>query len=193
MLLEFLHRLAYIQSGDHQAPTIPTGLGYTNLSTNSFTLTWVASSDNVGVAGYNVYKDSVLYGTTSATSLAITGLSQNTGYSMTVEAYDAAGNISAKSSALVVTTTYTNPTVLVVGTNVTLSSASGSVAYNSTALSYQLTTSTYTGIATAYLLKNSTQIDSQPVSLVAGELFTSSFTLAVAANYGDSYEVQITH
>ena len=92
-------------SGDTQAPTAPTNLSSSNIGLTSFTLSWNASTDNVGVTGYDVYRNGVFFGsTTTATSLSITGLTASTTYSMTVKAKDAAGNVSAASTALSITT-----------------------------------------------------------------------------------------
>src|SRR5205823_2202736 len=63
-----------------------------------------ASSDNVGVSGYRVYRNGSQIATTGATSFANTGLSPSTTYSYTVAAYDAAGNLSAQSSSASATT-----------------------------------------------------------------------------------------
>ena len=90
---------------DTQAPTAPTGLASSNITETSFTLSWNASSDNVGVTAYDVYQDGSLLGSVSGTSANITGLSTSTTYSMSVKAKDAAGNVSAMSSSLNVTTT----------------------------------------------------------------------------------------
>ncbi len=90
---------------DTQAPSVPTSLSASNVNDNSATLSWAASSDNVGVTGYDVYVDNVLDGSATGTSYAITGLSPGTQYSLTVRAKDAAGNVSAASSALSITTT----------------------------------------------------------------------------------------
>jgi len=87
-------------------PSIPTGLLNTTPTTTTFTLLWSASTDNVAVTGYDVYKDGVFYGSTNSTSLAISDLIAETPYSMTVKAKDAAGNFSALSTALIVTTAF---------------------------------------------------------------------------------------
>ncbi|HEX8531883.1 MAG TPA: T9SS type A sorting domain-containing protein, partial [Cytophagales bacterium] len=63
-----------------------------------------ASTDNVGVTGYDVYRGTTLAGSSTTTSFSVTGLSASTAYSMTVRAKDAAGNVSAASTALTVTT-----------------------------------------------------------------------------------------
>jgi chitodextrinase len=93
-----------VDSDDTEAPTVPTNLAASSISQTSFTLTWNASSDNVGVTAYEVFQDGVSVGTSTNTSTSISGLSCNTSYSMTVKAKDAAGNVSAASSALSVNT-----------------------------------------------------------------------------------------
>jgi len=90
---------------DTQAPTVPTGLSSSGIAQTSFTLSWNASSDNVGVANYKVYQDGALLTSTSGTSLNVTGLSQATTYAYYVTAEDAAGNVSGVSVTLNVTTT----------------------------------------------------------------------------------------
>ncbi|TXH67187.1 MAG: alpha-amylase [Lysobacteraceae bacterium] len=89
---------------DTQAPSVPAGLAYANLTSTSLTLSWAASTDNVGVATYLVLRNGVQVATTAATSYANSGLSANTAYAYTVKAQDAAGNTSAASTALNVTT-----------------------------------------------------------------------------------------
>jgi chitodextrinase len=101
---------------DTQAPTVPTGLSASNVTSSSFTLTWTASTDNVGVTGYDVYRGTTLVGSPTTTSFSVTGLSASTAYSMTVRAKDAAGNVSAASTALSVTTSAPPAT----GTNLAL-------------------------------------------------------------------------
>ena len=97
--------------GDIQAPTIPTNLASSITAQTSFTLTWTASTDNVGVTGYEVFAGGVSKGTTATTSLNITGLACNNTYSMTVKARDAAGNWSTASTPLSVTTSACTSTV----------------------------------------------------------------------------------
>lgn len=101
---------------DNVAPSTPIGLSSSALAPTSFTLSWSASSDNVGVTSYYVYRNGTYHGSVSApnTSMSITGLTQATTYSMTVAARDAAGNQSAQSAVLPVTTTnpLTPPTTI---------------------------------------------------------------------------------
>jgi|GEM_PF-226271 len=91
--------------GDNQAPTVPTGLSVSNITATGLRLNWSASTDNVGVTAYEVYRGTTLLnGNVTTTSFDVTGLSCNTAYSFTVKAKDAAGNVSASSAALNATT-----------------------------------------------------------------------------------------
>ena len=89
---------------DTTAPTAPTSLSSASITTTTFTLSWTASTDNVGVTGYDVYQDGVLKTSVTGTSASITGLTASATYAFTVKAKDAANNVSATSSALNVTT-----------------------------------------------------------------------------------------
>src|SRR5947207_1825855 len=89
---------------DTTPPSVPTGLTASAVSSSQINLSWTASSDNVGVSGYRVYRNGTQIATTGATSFANTGLSPSTTYSYTVAAYDAAGNLSAQSSPASATT-----------------------------------------------------------------------------------------
>ena len=91
--------------GDTEPPSTPTGLIASNITTSSFDIAWNASTDNVGVTGYNVYLDGNLDGSTTATSYAFTGLTAATTYAVAVEAEDAAGNTSGQASINVTTDT----------------------------------------------------------------------------------------
>src|SRR5207302_133596 len=89
---------------DTTPPTVPTGLRASAVSSSQINLSWTASSDNVGVSGYRVYRGGTQIGTPSTTSFTDTSVSASTTYSYTVAAYDAAGNVSAQSSPASATT-----------------------------------------------------------------------------------------
>lgn len=99
---------------DTQAPTTPTGLAASNVTPTTLTLTWSASTDNVGVSAYEIFQNGTKIGESLTTSLAVGSLSASTAYSFTVKARDAAGNISAASAALSVTTSAASPNDLLV-------------------------------------------------------------------------------
>jgi len=89
---------------DTQAPTVPTNLQTSNLLSDSYNLSWTESTDNLGVLGYNVYKNDVLVGTTSTPKIAVGGLTASTTYTMKVLAFDSEGNKSDFTPILNVTT-----------------------------------------------------------------------------------------
>jgi len=89
---------------DTEAPTVPTGLSSSNITTSSATLSWSASTDNVEVTEYDVYRNGSFLASTLSTSYGVSGLSANTTYSFYVKAKDAAGNVSDASSSINVTT-----------------------------------------------------------------------------------------
>ncbi len=89
---------------DTQPPTTPGGLAATGHTSSSVSLSWTASTDNVGVTGYEVYQGSSSATTVSGTSATVSGLSASTAYTFKVRAKDAAGNSSAFSASVTATT-----------------------------------------------------------------------------------------
>jgi len=91
---------------DTTAPSAPTGVNAPGKTATSVTLAWNASTDDVGVTGYEVFVNGsgTAAATSTTTSATVSGLTANTSYAFTVKARDAAGNRSAASSALNVTT-----------------------------------------------------------------------------------------
>ncbi|REE83238.1 putative secreted protein (Por secretion system target) [Lutibacter oceani] len=87
-------------TADTEAPTAPAGLTASNISETALDLSWTASTDNIGVTNYEVYKDGTLFSTVVNTSINITGLSAATTYSFSVTANDAAGNTSTNSNTV---------------------------------------------------------------------------------------------
>lgn len=96
---------AYSGTTDTVAPSAPTGLAASGTTGTTTNLTWTASTDNVAVTGYDIYQGTTLKGSSTTTSYNVTGLTALTTYSFTVKAKDAAGNVSAASNAVSVTTT----------------------------------------------------------------------------------------
>ncbi|MFQ5965361.1 MAG: fibronectin type III domain-containing protein [Candidatus Scalinduaceae bacterium] len=97
------------------SPSTPTSLQATVVSTSQIDLSWNASTDNVGVTGYRIYRDGVQIANVTSTSYQDTGLGPSTTYIYTVSAYDSAGNESAQSNQATATTSEfdtTPPTVI---------------------------------------------------------------------------------
>ncbi len=91
-------------SGDTQPPTTPTALTQTSVTSSAAAFSWTASTDNVGVAGYTVYRNGSTIGTTASTAYTDSTVAPSTTYSYTVDAFDIAGNHSAQSSLLSIAT-----------------------------------------------------------------------------------------
>ncbi|MBB5897861.1 cellulose binding domain-containing protein [Kutzneria kofuensis] len=91
-------------SGDTTAPSVPANLAATGVTSSSVSLSWSPATDNVGVAGYRVYRDGVQVGTPTGATFTDTGLSAASRHTYTVAAYDAAGNVSAQSAGVTATT-----------------------------------------------------------------------------------------
>ncbi len=95
---------------DTTPPTAPTGLAASGTTADGTNLSWTASTDNVGVTGYDIYRRQgtnggfTQVGWAVGTSFAATGLSPATRYHFHVVARDAAGNSSPPSAAVTVTT-----------------------------------------------------------------------------------------
>jgi chitodextrinase len=87
---------------DTQPPSVPSGLAAINITCTSITLSWSLSSDNVGVKGYQVYRDGKKIITTTKCSYTNSELIPGRKYTYTVRAYDACGNVSGDSAALIV-------------------------------------------------------------------------------------------
>jgi chitodextrinase len=91
---------------DGTAPSVPTGVGAVATSPFSVDVTWSPSTDNVGVAGYDVLRDGAAIGSVSGATTSFTDgtVLGSTSYSYTVQARDASSNISALSAAASTTT-----------------------------------------------------------------------------------------
>ena len=116
---------------DTTPPSTPTGLATSAVSQSSVTLSWTASTDNVGVTGYRTFRDGTQVGTPAGTPYVFSGLACGTSYTLGAAAVDAAGNVSgtatvsATTSACADTTPPSTPSGLVTSavgqTSVTLS------------------------------------------------------------------------
>ncbi|KOX15136.1 glycosyl hydrolase [Micromonospora sp. NRRL B-16802] len=101
-------------SPDTQAPSVPGNLAYTQPASGQIRLTWSASTDNVGVTGYDVYAGGALRGSVNGSTLTYTDNQPDSAtVSYYVRARDAAGNQSANSNTVTRTGTGNPP----VGTN----------------------------------------------------------------------------
>jgi chitodextrinase len=164
---------------DTTAPTAPAGLSITASTASTISLSWNASTDNVGVAGYKIFRAGVQVGTSTVTSYNDTGLAASTAYSYTVSAYDAAGNISAHSTALQATTsaqTDTTPPTVPTGLSVT------GTTVNTASLSWTASTDNV-GVAGYKIFRAGVQVGTSSVTSYtdAGLTASTTYSYAVAA------------
>jgi hypothetical protein len=90
---------------DTQPPTVPQGMAFSGRTETTVSLVWDAAGDDVGVAGYHLYRDGGRVASTQALGYTYTGLACGTSHSFALEAYDAAGNVSNRAEATGTTST----------------------------------------------------------------------------------------
>ncbi len=165
---------------DTTAPTIPTNLSASGVTTSGVTLAWSASTDSNGVAGYHVIRNGTQIGTTASTSYTDSGLTAGTSYTYAVNAFDPTGNTSLQSATLQVTTKSSSSDTTPPSVPANLKST----AATSTSISLAWTASTdNVGVFGYHLFRNGTQVASPSgnsytdTGLAAG----TSYTYAVSA------------
>jgi chitodextrinase len=170
----------YALSADTQPPTTPTALTATAISNSQIDLSWTASTDNVAVIGYDVYRGGVKIGTTASTTYSSTGLAAATTYSYSIKAFDATGNTSPPSTSASATTTAppldtTPPTVSIASPTGGTVSATIAVSVNAadnvgvTRVDLRVNGATVasTNVAPYQFAWNSTTVPNAPVALTA--------------------------
>jgi chitodextrinase len=172
-------------SPDTTAPSAPTGLHATGTTGTSISIAWTASTDNVAVTGYNVYRDGVKIASTNATGLTYTdsGLLMGTTHSYQVTAFDAANNESVKSATITATTPDTVPPSVPTGLT------AAATAYNNINLSWNAATDTGgSGLAGYRIYRNGSATALASVAAGSGGTVTYSDT-SVAGSTAYSYTV----
>ena len=181
---------------DTTPPSVPGGVSGGALSSSQVTLSWNASTDNVGVVGYRIYRNGSQAATTAATSFTDGGLSANTTYSYSIAAYDAAGNLSAQSTAVAVTTLPLAPVVSAAAASSITSSAAtltGSVNPSGAATSawFEYGSTTAYGSSTAPVnVSSATSLSAPLTGLVAGTVY--HFRLVARNAGGTSVTIDAT-
>ena len=163
---------------DTTPPSTPTGLVPSTVGQTSIALSWTASTDDVGVTGYRVFRDGSQVGTPTAPAFSFTGLTCGTTYTLGVAAVDAAGNVSGIATANVAAAACTDTTPPSTPNGLTTSA----VAATTATLSW--TASTDNVAVTGYrLFKGSSQVGTSatPSFDFTGLTCETSYTLGVAA------------
>jgi chitodextrinase len=168
-------------AADAQAPSAPTSLAISGATTSSVSLSWAASTDNVGVAGYTVYRNGAAIGSTTTTSFQLSGLACGTNYTLSVDAFDAAGNRSGKTSVAAATSACPPPPDSTPPTTPSGLATSGATA-TSVTLSWNASTDDV-GVAGYGLYRNSTSAGTTTTRTYtfSGLTCGTNYTLAVDA------------
>jgi phosphodiesterase/alkaline phosphatase D-like protein len=166
---------------DRIPPTTPSGLVATALGPNTVNLTFNVSTDNIGIAGYQVYRGGILAGTSLTNAYTDSGLSALTTYTYTVKARDAAGNLSPASASANATTlsTSVNPPRFTV--NPYLRSVTNSLAVIEFSTDIASTAIVSYGLTTAY-----------GQSLTLGDFFTSHTATLSGLSAGTLYHYRVS-
>jgi chitodextrinase len=174
--------------GDSTAPSLPGALSATGTTTTSISVSWGASTDNVGVSGYGLYRNNASTGSTPSTSATFGGLVCGSSYSLAVDAYDAAGNRSAKRS-LTAATAACPPSSDTQAPSVPQGMAFTTVAQTTVGLTWLASTDNV-GVAGYRLLRDGASVATVPtpgytfVGLTCGTTYT--FTLQAYDAAGNS-------
>lgn len=163
---------------DTTPPSQPTGLTVSGATRTSLSLTWSPSSDNVAVTGYRTLVNGTPNGTSVQPGATVSGLTCGTGYTVEVEAYDAAGNRSTRASVVASTSACADTQPPSAPTNV--------VTTNRTATSIALTwnpSSDNVGVSGYGLYRGGTSAGTSSTTnaVLAGLTCNTNYTLAVDA------------
>ena len=165
-------------TSDTIAPSRPSNLKVTSSSPTGVTLGWSPATDNVAVTGYHTYRGTSQMGQTSQTTATYGGLTCGTAYQLGVDAYDAAGNKSARTDMTVTTNTCSDTKAPTAPANVTVSNrTTTSIALTWTAATDDTAVAGY-GIYNAGELVNTT---AGTTGIIANLACGTNYTLAVDA------------
>jgi len=178
--------------GDTQAPSAPTGLGATAISSSQINLAWTAATDNVGVTGYRVERcagagcsNFAQIATPNATSYSDTGLAAGASYSYRVRAADAAGNLGAYSNTATTATSAGGDTQ-----PPTAPSGLGATAISSSQIDLAWTAANDNVGVTGYRVERCTPAGCSSFAQIATPTATSYSDTGLAAGTSYSYRVR---
>ena len=167
---------------DQTPPTTPGNFRVTGTTSSTVSLAWNASTDDVGVTGYQVLRGTTVVGNPTGLTFTDTGLTASTTYSYTVRALDASGKQSTASAALPATTQAVTQDYSVAASPGTLSVARGASGSTSVAISR----TNFTGAVTmsASGLPSGVTVAFNPSAATTGNSVTATFTASGTATLG---------
>ena len=167
---------------DTQAPSTPANLRVTGTTSSTVSLAWNASTDDVGVTGYQVFRGATLAGSPTGLTFTDTALAAGTTFSYTVRALDGSGKQSAASTAVSATTTAVTQDYTVGASPGAASVTRGGTASTSIAISR----TNFTGAVTfgASGLPAGVTVAFNPSGATTGNSVTATFTASSTATLG---------
>ena len=180
---------------DNQAPTVPTGLGAAAASSTQINLSWTASTDNVGVTGYRIFRcqgaactPSAQVATSTTNAYANTGLTASTTYTYAVAAFDAAGNASAASASVSATTQPAQ--VDTTAPTISVTAPAGGAVVRGTAIAVSASASDNVGVSGVQFLLDGVNLGAEditaPYSITWNTTLTTSGPHVLAARARDA-------
>jgi len=165
---------------DNQAPTAPTGLAASAASSSQINLAWAASTDNLGVASYRVYRDGVLIAVLgNVIEASIAGLKELTAYSFSLAACDEANNCSSRTSAVTATTSKPSAPLSAIALSCPTSINSKTSGTCSTIATYQ--DGATKSVSSTLSSSNTAALNAAAASLTAGSVTTDTVVTITAA------------
>ena len=167
---------------DQTPPTTPGNVRVTGTTTTTASLAWNASTDDVGVTGYQVTRGTTIVGNVTGLSFTDTGLTANTTYSYTVRALDASGKQSSASAAVNATTAQITQDYTVAVAPTSLSLARGGNA----SATLTLTRTNFTGAVSVAVsgLPSGVTVVLNPATATTGNSVTATFSASSTATLG---------
>ena len=167
---------------DQTPPTTPGNLRVTGTTTTTASLAWNASTDDVGVTGYQVSRGSTIVGNVTGLTFTDSGLTANTTYSYTVRALDASGKQSGAAGPVNATTAQVTQDYTVAASPASVSLARGGTASTTIAINRTNFTGAVTFSATG--LPAGVTVAFSPATATTGNSVTATFTATGTATLG---------
>jgi endoglucanase len=167
---------------DQSPPTTPANLRVTGTTTSSVSLAWNASTDDIGVTGYQVLRGATVVGSPTGLTFTDTGLTAGTTFSYTVRALDASGKQSPASAALSATTQAVTPDFAVAASPGSLALIRG----GSVPTTLTITRTNFTGPVTFSVgpLPSGVTVVLNPATPTTGNSVTATFSASSTATLG---------
>jgi chitodextrinase len=166
---------------DKEAPTTPGAPSASLITDRSLKLAWTASTDNVAVTGYKIVRDGVAVGAAASNTYSDSGLAPSTAYTYTVQAVDAAGNLSAASTSA----SFSTQVADTVAPTVPGQPAASAITASSLTLSWSAASDNY-AVTQYVIFRNGVQVGTSSGTSYSDSGLTPSTTYSYAVKASDA-------